>query len=139
MNKLIGAFLLVAGMLFLSSSSEAAGAARGAKAYTAVNYTATVSTITIGPAALYAVLLSSGASPTEYLTVFDASSTVTPNTLTATNHTFKLKVWYTSSSANTSYYLDPPLQFTNGIIVAPQAATGAATLIWERGRVTQGY
>lgn len=137
MKKLMGLFLLSLGFLLLSSSSEAAGATRGAKGGYALNYTTTVSTISTSAAVLYQVVMSSGAA-SEYVALFDASTAGTKAAGTV-DSSLKGRLFYSSATANTVISFDPPMQFTKGLIVGPSANTGASLFIWEPGRVPTGY
>lgn len=135
MKKIIfGLFALLA---ISAVNAEAASGVRGAKGSFALNYTTTVSTVIArSPAAVYAVVLSTGAAG-EFVALWDAA-TVTggQNAQTLTN--LKTRCQF-SASSNTFCNYDPPLQFINGVIVAESAAAGQALVIYEPGRVTQGY
>jgi len=135
MKKLL--FVLALGIVCVGSS-QAAGAARGAKGMTAVNYTTTASSVSVaGPVALYSVILSSGAA-SEYVALFDASATGAL-TSASTGSSFRTRVFYNSASSNTIVNFDPPLQFNNGLVTAGSAATGAVLFVYEKGRIVQGY
>jgi hypothetical protein len=127
MKKIILAFVLG---LFCMAKSEAAGA----KTATAVNYSVTVTSITVGPAALYAIVLSTPTTAGDYVVVWDSATGAGLATNVVT--TQKLRV-VASTTAVTFPVItfDPPIKFRNGIMAALNAATNYATFIWESGSV----
>lgn len=139
MKKLIGFSLLVLafGLFYKPPTVEAVQAARGAKMSTSILFTVTPASVSVsGPAVVYGVILSSGTAGTDYVVLFD-SGAIAGNL--PTTMTFKTKIIASSATQNTVVSFDPPLQFNSGIIAANNAATLWSTIIWEKGRVTQGY
>lgn len=141
MKKLLLGISFVAVMCLMGTNSEAAGAARGAKTTTSVNYTLSVSTIATGPVVLYSVTLASGAA-SEFVAIFDTApavaATINANQTSAASN-LKSRLFFGSTTANTTINFDPPLQLNNGLLVADSAVTGQSLFVFERGRVTQGY
>lgn len=142
MRKLIiGVSFAVGCFLAMGSTHlEAAGAARGAKTTVNVSYTTTVSTVAAGTAvAVYSVVMSTGAAG-EFIALFDTSAVggITSGNTSVVGG-FKTRLYYSSTTANTTINFDPPLQFNSGLIVAPSAVTGQSLFTYEKGRVTQGY
>ena len=137
MNKLMGLFLLGALCFGLTQSVEAAGATRGAKASTNVYGTQGIIGVSSGTAVLYSVVLGTGAAG-DYAVLFDSAS-ATGITATSFSSPFKMRIYFGSTTANTIVNFDPPLQFTNGIIVSLSTTTAPAAFVWERGRVVTGY
>lgn len=137
MKKLLLSIGLFGLFLLCGTSAQAAGPTRGAKASVALSYTTTVSTVSArGPAVLYSVILSTGASG-EFVALFDSATVNGLASGTLTN--MKTRCVYASTSANTQCNFDPPLQFVNGIMAAPSAATGQALIVYEIGRIVNGY
>lgn len=136
MKKLIGLFLLVASVGLLSGKADAASVGRSARGSIAVNYTTTVSTISTSGCSLYQVVLATGASA-EYVALFDASAAGTKVFGTA-DSSLKTRLYFGSTTANTTVTFDPPLYFKNGLMVGDSAATGASLYIFEPGKAT-GY
>lgn len=137
MKKLMGLSLLALGLLMASHSE--ASSVRGAKQVSNVAYTTTVSTISLTPAVLYSVIMSTGAA-SEYFGVFDSSQAVNVAAACVTSTCgFKARVFYAATSTNTVIQFDPPLQMNTGLMIAPSAATGLVSVVYEKGRITQGY
>lgn len=138
MNKIIGSFLLAAGVLCLMGRPSEASNIRGAKGYNAINYSTTGSSVAVsGPAVVYSVLVSTGTAGTDYVALFDQASLGGTVATTMTN--LKTRIYVSSTTQNTYIVFDPPIQFNLGIIAA-NSAVGLQTLItYERGRVNQGY
>lgn len=137
MKKLL--FVLLLGVVW-AGTSEAAGPTRGAKGSYMLSYATTVSspTATAGPFVVYGVVVSTGASG-DYVALFD-SSTVTGLTFNSTTAgVFKGRCYASTTTAATFCNYDPPLQFNLGLQAALSTANDHALIIFERGRVTQGY
>jgi hypothetical protein len=138
MKKLLFSLVVLLGIGMVATRADAANPTRGAKTSTAITYSTTISSVSVpGPAVVYSVILSSGASG-EYLALFDTAST---GVITApvSSSALKTRVLYSSTSANTVVNFDPPLQFNLGLAAAGSALTGQALIVWEKGRVTNGY
>lgn len=137
MKKLLFGLVVLLGV-GMAGKAEAAGETRGAKASTAITYTTTASSVAVnGAAAVYSVVLSSGAA-SEYLALFDAAS-IGALAANSSGSSLKTRLFYTSTTSNTVVNFDPPLQFNSGIIAIPSAVTGQALVVWEKGRVVSGY
>ena len=138
MKKLLLSLGLFGMFLLASGSVEAAGATRGAKQTVALNYTTTASSVSVsGASVVYAVIMSTGASG-DFMALFDSASI---GALSATSITSALKtrVYMSSATQNTVINFDPPLQFANGIIAANSTATAQGIIVYERGRLVNGY
>lgn len=137
MKTFIVSLLAACGLFLLSGQSDAASGVRGAKGYSSIIYTTTVSSVAVsGPAVVYSVVLGTGTAGTDYLALFDSASI---GGLTANNSAFKLRVNTSSTTQNTVVSFDPPIQFQNGIVAGLSVATTWATVTYERGRVGAGY
>lgn len=134
MKKLL--FVLLLGAVW-AGTSEAAGPTRGGKGSVALNYSTTVTTVTVGAGVVYSVIIASGAA-SEYVVLFDSATTV-GLAATTNNSTLKTRCLASSTTGTTQCNYDPPLQFNNGIIAAGSAITAQSLIVYERGRVTQGY
>lgn len=133
MNKLMASLFLGLGLLVLGSRAEATSI-KGAKNYTTTAYSTTVSTVAAsGPAVVYGVILSTGTGGTDYTVLWDKA--VVGATVISTTSGLVAKVVVSSTTQNTVYTFDPPLQFNNGVVVANSAATNISTVIWEKGRL----
>lgn len=139
MNKLIAVLSLGLLFGFLSVNAEAAPGVRGAKASKNINYSTTVSSVSVsGPATVYQVVLSTGTQATDYVALFDsATSGAIAGATVSTN--LKARIYVTTTTANTVVTFDPPLQFNNGIVAANSTSTMWSLITYERGRVTSGY
>lgn len=141
MKKLISFGMVVLGFLLLSSKAEAGSPSRGAKASFSLNYTTTISSVVLnGPAVVYAVYQATGAA-SEFVALFDSATVAGINvTTTQTANVLKSRCFFGSTTANSvGCVFDPPLQFNNGIIAADSAATGQSLIVYEKGRLNQGY
>lgn len=132
MKVLLAAVVLALGM---SVKSEAAGSNRGAKGYAANNYTTTISTLSYGPSVVYGVIMSSVTTAGDYTVLWDSGSATGYTIGVATGLIARL----IGSTSSQYIVFDPPLQLKNGIAIGNSAATNAAVVIYEKGRVTQGY
>jgi hypothetical protein len=132
-NKLVVCFALVGLMLFLTRNASAASDRGGAVVGTALNYTTNVVAVSTGSAALYQVVLGSGAA-SEFVVLFD-SGAATGLSSGLTNSTFKARLFFATTSSNTVVTFDPPLQFNNGIMAIDSANTGQALFLYQKGRV----
>ena len=130
MKKSMGIVLGVISVAFLAVSVNAAIAARGAKAYKTINFSATAQELCSGPGAVYAVWASSAA-VTDYVVLRDSATANTSSTAA-------IQV-SPSATLNTQNTFDPPVQFNNGISVNAPATNRWTTVIYECGRVVQGY
>lgn len=131
-------FLLALGLLVGASRSEAASPTRGPKTFFTLNYTTTASSPTAkpGPVAVYSVIISSGAGG-DYVALFD-TNTVTGVTATLLT-TLTTRCLASSTIAMTTCNYDPPLQFKLGLGAVLSTALNQALIVYESGRVTQGY
>jgi hypothetical protein len=138
LNKLIGLLVLGFGVLVVTDSHAAAAPARGAKNIASVNYTTTASTVAAnGAAVVYGLILSTGTAGTDFTALFDAA---TAASIAAGNNTnMKARVNVSSATQNTIVVFDPPLQFNTGVIVANSSAANWALVIYEKGRIPNGY
>jgi hypothetical protein len=133
MKKLLMAALLL-GVVCVAKSEAGV-----AKNYYSEKYATTISTVVIGDAALYSVMLGTGAAG-EFINFFDTANVTGLATTYITSSPFVFRLLYstvTPSGAtvgNTLYKFDPPIQFNNGIMIAPSAATGTALITYEVGR-----
>lgn len=115
---------------------------RSPKKVQCTNYSTTIQTAVVGPGALYAVLLGTGAS-NEFLAVFD-SATITG--LTTSSSVAQIGPhWFegnpaaaVSWSSNSLYNFDPPIEFLNGLMFGNSAATGQGCVEFEQGRGLSG-
>lgn len=139
MNKTLKVLLAAVALGFgMTSLSHAAGATRGAKTYTSINYSTTVTTVTAsGAGVVYGVILGTGSAGTDHTVLWDKAATGA--TVISTTSGLVAKLIVSSATQNTTIYFDPPLQFNNGIVMANSAATTVSTVIWERGRLPTGY
>lgn len=137
MKKLMAVLLLGVACMAVSSKAQAvSAAARGAKYMANVSYTTTVSSVSVsGPAAVYGVILGTGVAGTDYMAIFDRASignaTVQGNTMIA-------RIYASSTTQNTYVQFDPPLQFNSGIVAGNSTNAIWGTIIYEKGRVTNG-
>jgi hypothetical protein len=156
MKKLLSLTLMALGLLLTSHPAHAAwykGAPKEVfvSSYTtgAVLVTPLVSTNVIPngaymPGAIYQVQLSSGAS-SEYLVMYDTTNCTG---LTATSAIGNLpaqtyqnlgpRIFYSSTSANTTFTFDPPIRFDQGLCIFDSAVTGQASITYELGRGISG-
>jgi hypothetical protein len=130
--------------LFLVSAlvrpSHAVGIAVAPKADYILNFTATASTITVSPGAIYEVTMTTGASG-EFIAFYDTVTTSGGTAITTgqdNGHNLKIKLFYGSTTANTQWRFDPPLLFTNGMQLIDSTGAGAATVSYEEGRGLSG-
>jgi len=121
-----------------AAKAEASGSNRGAKGMTAVNYTTTVTSVTIGPGVVYEVIVSTQNGAGDFFVFWDSATSVGLTSAVTTN--MRGRIILSSTTATFPIYqFDPPLQFNNGIMVGNSSAANTATVVWEKGRVTQGY
>lgn len=120
-------------LLMGPKGAYAAAVAFPAKATYSINYTAAVSTVTIGHSCVYAVFLSTGTAG-EYVALFDSSTSV-GITAGLESSALKTRILFGSTSANSGnpYQFDPPLLFVNGIQAADSAATGQSMISYDYG------
>lgn len=112
------------------SLSHAAAAVRGGKPYKSINFSATAVIACKGPAVLYSVVSSTGAT-SDYV-VFRDSATAN------TSSTPVVRVGLATTGV-TNVTFDPPIQFVNGISVNAPAGVEIVSVTCESGRITQGY
>lgn len=123
----------------LMSAVYAASGVRGAKATTSIAGTTSIIGVSSGPAVLYGVLLSSGTA-FDFTVFFDSNSAVGLVSGSMTSAAYRGRFYSTGISSGTALFnLDPPWQFTNGLMVSNSVVGTAAVIIYEKGRVTQGY
>lgn len=129
--------LVLAFFTLVGVRAYAASGVRGAKAVVTVSQTTNTIGISSGPAVLYSVTLGTGA-VTDFVTVLD-SATVLGLTNVQALASFRMRLYPSSTTQNTVFSFDPPMQFKNGLMVIPATGLGSATFTWESGRITQGY
>jgi hypothetical protein len=134
MKKLMAVLLLG----FAVVSTSYAGVA---KSYYTHRYATTISTVAVGDAALYGVIMSTAASSGDYINFFDSSNVNGLATTYITSAPFVMRLMYSTSTLNgttipqnTVYKFDPPIQFDKGIMITPSAAAESITIIYESGR-----
>lgn len=135
MKKLIMAALLL-GVVCVAKSEAA-----DAKSYFTHRYTTTASTVAFKDAALYSVIMTTAATSGDYINIYDSSTVTGLATTYVTSAPFVMRLYYSTATAtgssipgNTIYTFNPPIQFNDGIVVVPNSAAEAATLIYEGGR-----
>jgi hypothetical protein len=140
MRKIIGFCLVITlGLCFMNAIVSAQS---GAKASKLITNTTNVVGISTGPAVLYSVIY--GTAPvSDYLVFFDTDSVSGYTTATGGN-TLKFKLFISSNTAWTPgtsqiYRFDPPIQFNLGLFVAPASVGSNAAIVYEKGRVVEGY
>lgn len=138
MKKFLALSFLALGLLIGAGRSEAASPSRGAKQLFPINYTVTASSPTAraGPITVYSVIMSTGAGG-DYVALFD-TNTVTGVTATLLT-TMTTRCMAASTIATTMCNYDPPLQFRLGLGAILSSALNQALIVYEPGRVTQGY
>lgn len=135
MNKLKQLSVVLGLVLGVSAMAHAGGLTKPRKT-AVVSYTTTASLVHAGAGAVYQVVLSSGAA-SEFAVLVDSGS-ATGVTSQNTSKLLTSRLFYTSASSNTVITFDPPLLYTNGLVVAPSAVTGQATVSFESGRAIGG-
>lgn len=136
MKKLL--FVLLMGLLCVGRS-EAANPTRGAKGVGAINYTTTASSMSIvGPVVVYSVYMSTGATG-DFVALYDTNTLTGITAGGTTGAGYKTRCMAGSTIATTSCNYDPPLQFNAGFGGVLSTANDAAIVIYEKGRITQGY
>lgn len=135
MNKLIGLSVLVLGLVMLGGVNAEAGSSRaGSKGYVVNNYSTSISTVSVKPAALYQVIIGTGTAGTDYTALFDLASGTT--IVGASANTSKMRLHVSSATQNTVITFDPPIQFNNGIYAVNSAVGISSTYVYEQGRPT---
>lgn len=135
MNKL-KQLSVVLGLVVGFSAMAFAGGLTKPRKTSVVSYTTTPALVNAGGGAVYQVVLSSGAA-SEYAVLVDSGS-ATGVTAASTSKLITSRLFYSSTSSNTVITFDPPLIYTNGLVVAGSAATGQATVTFESGRAIGG-
>lgn len=136
MKKLIGSLLLLGAMVISGNPAEAASGRSGAKTAASIVYSTTISSVAVsGPAALYQVILSSGAAGTDYTALWDKASVGA--TVISTTSGLVNKLVVSSATQNTVFTFDPPIQFSNGIVAGNSTALNVTTFVYQRGRVSE--
>lgn len=135
-NKL--AILSVLGLgLFITGSAYAASGVRGAKAIKMAQNSTTAVPVSKGATAVYAVILGTGA-VTDFVVLFD-SANYTAAAGQTQGASFRGRFGPTSTTGSTIVTFDPPLQFDSGLTIVNATALTANGVVYEPGRVTQGY
>lgn len=135
MKKLL---VVLAFGLLAAGVSEAANPTRGAKTVGTISYTASASSMSIvGPVVIYSVVMSTGATG-DYVALFD-TSTLTGMTAGNVGGGYKTRCMAGSTITTTMCNYDPPLQFNLGFGGILSTLSASAMVIYEKGRVTQGY
>jgi hypothetical protein len=127
-------------VLFLGAAcvgtANAASSVRGGKANTTINYSTTVTLISKIPSTVYGVVLSSATTAGDYVVLWDSASATGLTTPVTTG--LKAKVILSTGTSQVVSF-DPPLIFNNGIVAANSAATTLLDVVFEGGKVIQGY
>src|SRR5580765_6587262 len=127
-NKL--AVLLSLGLaMFITGSVYAAPGVRGAKGFGRINQSATAVLACKGPAAVYSVVASTGAT-TDWVIIRDSGTANTSST-----EYVRVPL---SATLLTNVTFDPPLQFRNGVSVNANATTANVLVTCETGGAGQG-
>lgn len=127
-NKLV--VLLTLGLaMSITGSLYAAATVRGAKGFGRINQSATAVLACKGPAAVYSVVASTGAT-SDFVILRDSN---TANTTSAEYVRIPL-----SATLLTNVTFDPPLQFRNGVSANGQATTANTLVTCETGVLAQG-
>ncbi len=156
MKKLLSLTLMVFGLSVMASKVQAAVGVRAPKeSFVATSYTTAISSVTPftvlestttspfvikKPGAVYQVTLGTGTAGA-FALLFDTSTAVGLNTANAATITAQLgpRLFFGSTSANTTITFDPPLIFYNGLMVANSAATESGiSITYEVGRGLSG-
>ena len=136
MRKLLVVLLL--GVIW-AGKSEAAGPTRGAKGSISMVYALSGSSVAIvsGSAVVYSIIMSTGATG-DFVVLFDSASL---NGLASTTSTsvMKTRCMAGSTITTTMCNYDPPLQFNLGLAAVNSTVNNSALIVYEKGRVTQGY
>jgi hypothetical protein len=150
MKKLISCALLALGVFCLTTRSEAASAARGAKEIKAVGYQTNVSSITtlsvlqstsgvLMPGVVYQVTTSTGASG-DFCLMYDSNTGVGFAALGVATGSSNVasqlgpRLILGSTSASTVYTFDPPIIFYNGLMTQCSSAADGLAVTYEIGR-----
>jgi len=140
LNKLFVALILGFGLVAVRQASAANYAIAPKDTY-CVSFTNAISTVAIGPGALYEVTLSTGASG-EYVVPIDTATTVGSTLLSMHNNAnpgaLTGPLFYGSTTANTQIRFDPPIHFFSGLISADSTGAGSACYTYEVGRGLSG-
>jgi len=135
MKKLIMAALLL-GVFCVVKSEAGAG-----KTMYANKYSTTISTVAIGDAVLYSVLLSTPAAVGDYINFFDSANVIGLATGYISSAPFVFRLLYSTATAiggtaggSVLYTFNPPLQFDKGIMITPSSAADSALIVYEGGR-----
>jgi len=157
MKKLLSLTLMAFGLLLMASHRAEAVWYRGApkevfvSSYTTggilvtpVMSTNAVATAAFNPGAIYQVVLSTGASG-EYELLVDTNTCSGITAILAVGNlpaqTYGMlgpRLFYSSTTAGTTYTFDPPIRFDQGLCIIDSAATGQASITYELGRGVSG-
>lgn len=141
MNKYFFGLFAVVGILLAASVSQASVVARMPKTSYTSTFTTSAVFVSSGPAAIYQVIQSTGASG-EYFMLCDSNTvtgiTAVSNGNLGANSPCKVHLLFGSTTANTVTTFDPPIMFYNGIVIIDSANTGQATFTYEPGRGLSG-
>lgn len=121
-------------MMFLAGTIYAAASVRSPKNYINVGQSTNSIGVSSGPAVLYAVTIATGA-VTDFVTIFDSNSVV-GLTSAQMGGNFRMRLYPSSTTQNTSIVFDPPIQFRNGIIAIPGTALTNYLFVYEQGRIS---
>lgn len=133
MKSLLVALTLVMGYGLVS---HAASIPRSPKETHVHAYSTTATLVHSGPGAVYQVVLGTGAAG-EYAVLVDSGS-ATGVDAPSTSKLIAPRLMYSSTTANTIIPFDPPLMYSNGLVVDGSAATGIAAITYESGRPLSG-
>lgn len=136
MKNELKSLFVIAGLLLGMTVMASAGGLTKPRKSALVNYTTTATLVHRGGGALYQVVLSTGAS-LEYMVAIDTVG-ASGWSATTTNLLITPRLFYSSTSANSVYTFDPPLIYTNGLVIAGSAGTGQAMVTYESGRSIGG-
>lgn len=132
LKQLFVVFGLVVG---LSALAVAGGLTKPRKTY--VNgFSTTAALVHAGGGAVYQVTLSTGAA-LEYVVLVDSGSAVGVAG-ESTTKAITTRLTYSSATQNTVFTFDPPLLYTNGLVIDQSGATGSAMVTYESGRSIGG-
>jgi hypothetical protein len=156
LNKLFGGLLLMLGVLCVSSPAHAVWYKGSPKEVFVSSFTTgpvqvspAISTNAASasqymPGAVYQVILSTGASG-EFVILVDTTNctgvtaAMAPGQVPTTGYSsLSPKLFYGSTSADTSITFDPPVRFDQGLCVIDSAGTGSFSVTYELGRGISG-
>lgn len=140
MKKLIGFSLLLAVGVLCVRDAEAVGV-RGPKGMAIATQTTNVVAVsTAGPAAVYSLVIGTGA-VTDFVVLFDSNAATGLTSLLQTSASgYRGRFYASSTTQNTQMSFDPPLQFNNGVMAINATALMTTVITFEKGRPAgQGY